>query len=151
MFTSLVFVLALAGLVPGCPEWAPPVSGSLTAEFAPGAGYEGHWGVDFAAAYGSIVRAPVAGRVSFAGSVAGVRSITIAPDEAHRVSISFLSSVLVEEEQAVEQGAPIGSSGWAHGRQAVHLSVRVGGRYVDPMRCWSTRGELRLLPDTGRR
>lgn len=151
MVTSLVFVLALAGLAPACPPWSPPVSGPVTAEFAPGAGYEGHWGVDFATTHGSIVRAPLGGRVSFAGMVAGVRSVTIAPDDTHRVSVSFLSSVSVAEGAVVEPGAPVGTSGWAHGRQAVHLSVRVAGRYVDPMSCRSTRGELRLLPGTDRR
>lgn len=148
MITSLVLVLALAGQGSACPPWSPPVPGPVTAEFAPGAGYEGHWGVDFAVSPGAVVRAPLGGLVSFAGTVAGVRSVTIAPDDTHRVSVSFLSSVSVAEGAVVERGAPVGTSGWAHGLDAVHLSVRVAGRYVDPMSCRSTRGELRLLPDT---
>jgi murein DD-endopeptidase MepM/ murein hydrolase activator NlpD len=151
MITSLALMLVMAGLVPVCPPWSPPVPGPLTVEYAPEGTYGGHWGVDFAAEPGSTVRAPVGGRVSFAGMVAGVRSVTIAPDSVHRVSISYLSSVWVEEGTMVEPGAPLGSSGWAHGRPAVHLSVRVGGRYVDPVTCRATRGELRLVADTERR
>ncbi|GEM_PF-1558590 len=148
MITTLVTVLALAGLGTACPPWSPPVPGPVTAEYAPGAGYDGHWGVDFAATPGAIVRAPLGGRVSFAGMVAGVRSVTIAPDDTHRVSVSFLSAISVAEGAVVEPGTPVGRSGWAHGHEAVHLSVRVAGRYVDPMGCRSTRGNLRLLPDT---
>lgn len=148
MITTLLTVLALAGPGPACPPWSPPVPGPVTAVYAPGAGFEGHWGVDFATAPGAVVRAPLSGRVSFAGTVAGVRSVTIAPDETHRVSVSFLSSSSVTEGAMVAAGTPVGTSGWAHGDEAVHLSVRVAGRYVDPMSCRATRGSLRLLPDT---
>ena len=58
-----------------------PVTGSQTAPFAPEGAYAGHWGVDFTAAEGSAVKAPLSGTVSFAGSVAGMQTVTIEQGE----------------------------------------------------------------------
>ncbi len=112
---------------------APPAPGELTEPFAPVGAYGGHWGVDFAAEVGDTVRAPVSGVVTFAGSVAGMKSVTLRPLPDMKVSVSYLSSVSVTAGQRVTRGAIVGSAGLAHGRPGVHLSVRLGGEYVDPL------------------
>lgn len=136
---TFLFVVCLA---------LPPVGGPVVAGFEPSTGYAGHWGVDIAADPGSEVRAPGSGVVTFAGRVAGMRSVTIRMDDGLRVSLSYLSSVEVSAGQHVRAGAVVGRSGLAHGEAAVHLSTRIGGMYVDPMaylRCRS--GTIRLLGD----
>ena len=70
-----------------------PVDGPVVAEYAPVGFYGGHWGIDYAAAAGSQVRAPASGRITFAGSVAGMRSVTIEPVPGFKVSLSYLSEI----------------------------------------------------------
>ncbi len=118
------------------------------AGFDPSTGYAGHWGVDIAAQPGSEVRAPDSGVVTFAGRVAGMRSVTIRMGDGLRVSLSYLSSIEVSAGERVRAGTVVGRSGLAHGEPALHVSTRIGGTYVDPieyLRCRS--GTIRLLPD----
>jgi len=131
---------------------SPPVANSyVTAPYFPIGQYAGHWGVDYAAYAGEPVRAPTSGRVTFAGSVAGMRSITIEPVEGFKVSVSYLSGIEVMVGDRVERGQRIATAGTPHGDPGVHMSLRIGGVYVDPlpqMGCRNTditRG-LRLLP-----
>lgn len=133
------FIVAVCLALPG--GWV------VEAPYAPGPRYSGHWGVDFAVAEGSAVPAPVAGEVTFAGTVAGMRTVTITTSDGARVSLSHLGRVVVAAGDLVSVGDVVGRSGRAHGREAVHLSVRVNGRYVDPdayLRCRD--GVIRLLP-----
>lgn len=128
--------------------WVPPVDGPVVAGFEPGSGYSGHWGVDVAASPGSAVLAPGSGVVTFAGRVAGMRSVTILVGDSVRVSLSYLSSIEVSTGEHVTAGTVIARSGLAHGEAAVHLSVRIGDAYVDPapyLQCGS--GTIRLLLD----
>lgn len=108
-----------------------PVDGPVVEPYAPAGAYAGHWGVDFAAVPGTVVVSPLDGRVSFAGSVAGMLTVTIETGDL-KVSVSYLSGVLVTVGEEVSAGAPIARSGSAHGTEALHLSTRIGGRYVDP-------------------
>lgn len=131
---------------------SPPVPYSYaTAPYFPVGQYAGHWGVDYAALEGEAVRAPTSGRVTFAGSVAGMRTITIEPVAGYKVSVSYLDSIEVSEGDRVERGQRIATAGTPHGDPGVHLSLRIGGVYLDPlshMGCRDTditRG-LRLLP-----
>ena len=120
---------------------SPPVSGPVIAGYSPTGAYAGHWGVDYAAPTGEDVRASAAGRVSFAGTVAGMMTVTIEPVPGLKVSTSFLSRVDVTTGQFVASGDALGVVGTPHGRSGVHLSVRIDGRYVDPegqMGCRST-------------
>ncbi len=110
-----------------------PVPGEVVAPFAPIGRYEGHWGLDLSANYGSSVRAAGAGLVTFAGSVAGMRSVTIDHGGGLRSSVSYLSEIVVEQGVRVETGIVVGRSGIAHDRAALHFSVRVDGHYSDPL------------------
>ena len=109
-----------------------PVDGPVLGEYAPIGSYGGHWGVDYAAAVGTSVRAPASGRVTFAGSVAGMRSVTIEPVPGFKVSLSYLSEIDVSSGALVDRGDVIGRSGSPHGVDGVHLSTRIDGEYVDP-------------------
>ena len=131
---------------------APPVGGKMVRPFDP-VRQGGHFGVDLASPADAVVRAPASGTVTFAGEVAGMLSVTIAPRPRIRVSLSFLSEVWVVSGRKVRTGQPLGRTGRHHGRAAVHLSVRVDGRYIDPrpaLDCGAvarpTRWGLRLLP-----
>lgn len=145
----MLVVFAIAAVCLG-----PPVEGPITAGYAPTGSYSGHFGVDYAAGIGQVVRAPVSGRVTFAGSVAGMRTVTIEPVPGFKVSISYLSEVSVSTGASVLRGTPVGSAGSPHGRPGVHLSTRIDGRYVDPathMGCRATdiSRALRLVTPPG--
>ncbi|HEX6301757.1 MAG TPA: M23 family metallopeptidase [Acidimicrobiia bacterium] len=109
-----------------------PVDGPITADFAPVGRYSGHWGVDYAAEVGAAVRAPVSGTVTFAGSVAGMRTVTIEPVPGFKVSLSYLSEVEVRSGARVSRRSPVGLAGTPHGSPGVHMSTRINGEYVDP-------------------
>ena len=128
----------------------PPVPGKVVAPFAPVGLYAGHWGVDLAAEPGGLVRAPLTGTVTFAGSVAGMLTVTIGSGDLKN-SVSYLASVDVVAGQSVEAGDRVGRSGAAHGETGVHLSVRIQDRYVDPepflhCRFGPISDALRLVP-----
>ena len=76
--------------------------------------------------------APVSGRVTFAGSVAGMRTVTIEPVPGYKISVSYLSAVEVSVDGTVGRGSVIGRAGRPHGTPGVHMSVRVADEYVDP-------------------
>lgn len=121
--------------------------------FSPQGQYGGHWGTDLASPESSPVRAPISGVVSFAGSVAGMTTITIASGDL-KVSLSYLSGVVPAQGANVRKGQIVGSSGQAHGRGAVHVSVRINNEYVDPapfLACrWGPISDaLRLVPYPG--
>lgn len=130
-----------------------PVSGPTVSSFAPVGLYVGHWGVDLGTSAGTVVRAPLSGTVTFAGSVAGMRSVTI-QDGDLKVSVSYLSEMEVARGVRVDRGSVVGRSGLAHGSEALHLSVRIGNRYVDPAPFLQCRFRpiseaLRLVPYPG--
>lgn len=111
---------------------SPPVAGPVVAQYAPVGQYGGHWGVDFAAGYGDTVSSPASGKVTFAGSVAGMKTVTIEPLPGLKISVSYLSQIDVAAGELVERGERIGLAGLAHGTASVHMSTRVNGTYVDP-------------------
>ncbi len=140
-FVTFTFILVLCLSL-------PPVDGPVVASFDPSTGYAGHWGIDIGVENGSPVHAPESGIVTFAGRVAGMRSVTIRTDDGVRVSLSYLSSIDVPTGVRVKAGAVVGTSGLAHGEPALHVSIRIGQTYVDPapyLRCRS--GTIRLLGD----
>ncbi|MGH3650749.1 MAG: murein hydrolase activator EnvC family protein [Acidimicrobiia bacterium] len=111
---------------------APPVNGPVVAGYSPVGQYGGHWGVDFLGEVGDVVRAPLSGRVTFAGSVAGMKTITIEPVSGFKVSLSYLSEIRVASGSRISRGSTVALAGAPHGRPGVHLSTRIDGRYVDP-------------------
>ena len=123
----MLVVLAVAAVC-----LSPPVDGPVIAGFAPEGQYAGHWGVDYAAEAGETVRAPVSGEVTFAGSVAGMKTVTIEPVSGFKVSLSYLSEVRVHSGSKVSRGSAVGAAGSPHGTPGVHMSTRFNDRYFDP-------------------
>lgn len=119
-------------------RWVRPVPGPVTEPFrAPNGPFgAGHRGADLAARPGEAVVAAGAGRVTFAGSVAGTLHVVVAHPGGLRTSYSFLSAVSVRRGDPVGMGAVVGRAGGAAGPGHIpgvlHLGLRVGERYVDP-------------------
>jgi Peptidase family M23 len=130
--------------------WMRPVDGQVVRPFdAPSSEYAaGHRGIDFAAAPGTPVRAAGDGVVSFAGSVGGTLHVTLAHDGDLRTSYSFLSSVGVRIGQPVTRGDVVGLTGGVgtdHDGRVLHLGLRSGDRYVDPMLLFRPRDLTELV------
>jgi murein DD-endopeptidase MepM/ murein hydrolase activator NlpD len=137
--TLLVVLGGVAGTrASGLAGWQRPVAGRVVRPFqAPAFRYgAGHLGVDLAAAPGTPVRAAGAGTVVFAGVVAGTMHVVISHRPDLRTSYSFLASIRVRRGEEVARGAVIattGGRGDQHDGSVLHVGVRVGDTYVDPM------------------
>ncbi|MER5937376.1 M23 family metallopeptidase [Streptomyces sp. NPDC001928] len=119
----------------------------------------GHRGVDLAAPTGTPVRAVAAGRVSFAGRVAGKGVVSVeltgTGDPPLRTTYEPVRAS-VEEGDEVEAGAVVGTvetTGSHCGGTCVHWGLRRGEAYLDPLSLlppWLLhRGPSRLLPVLG--
>jgi murein DD-endopeptidase MepM/ murein hydrolase activator NlpD len=143
LWALLALTLPVCGL-------EPPVPGPVVAPFAPNGAYAGHWGADLAAPPGSNVRGAGAGTVVFSGAIAGRLSITVDHGGGVRTSYSYLSSLMIHRGAVVEAGEVIGISGFHGAHPSVHVSLRLGERYVDPVPRFSCppspAGAVFLLP-----
>jgi murein DD-endopeptidase MepM/ murein hydrolase activator NlpD len=148
---------------PRVPHLWMPVTGPLVRGFDARAGPygPGHRGIDIAAPVGELVRAPTAGRIVFAGPVAGTSWVTLRAAPGVLVTLGPLLDPAVTATR-VRSRAPIGRVGPGHAPTraapgapgapaALHLSVRVDGVYVDPLAYLVDRPRPRLvpLPDPG--
>ncbi|MGW0473670.1 peptidoglycan DD-metalloendopeptidase family protein [Streptomyces coeruleorubidus] len=129
--------------------WEPPATA-----YGPG-----HRGVDLAAAPGTPVRAVAAGRVSFAGRVAGKGVVSVeltgTGEPPLRTTYEPVTAA-VEEGEEVESGEVIGTvdaTGSHCAVTCVHWGLRRGDTYVNPLSLlppWLLhRGPSRLLPVHG--
>jgi murein DD-endopeptidase MepM/ murein hydrolase activator NlpD len=95
-----------------------------------------HAGLDFAANYGSIIRAADSGTVIFAGWYGGYgRAVIINHGKGLTTLYGHTSELYVSEGQTVQKGqaiASVGSSGLSTGPH-LHFEVRRDGTPVDPM------------------
>lgn len=139
------------------PLWMP-VAGAVARGFDARAGPygPGHRGIDIAATVGTPVRAPAAGRVVFAGPVAGTTWVTLLVAPKVVVTVGPLLDPPVTARR-VRRRAPVGRVGSGHplppvgpggsrGGWTLHLSVRVNGVYVDPLAYLVDRPRPRLAP-----
>lgn len=94
----------------------------------------GHRGVDLAAAPGAAVVAVAAGTVTFAGPVAGRPVVVVAHADGLRTTYEPVTAVVAAGD-AVRGGQRIGVlAGPAHcGGSCLHLGLRVGEDYLDPL------------------
>ena len=142
---------------PRVPGLWMPVAGAVVRGFDTRAGPygPGHRGIDISAPVGATVRAPAAGRIGFAGPVAGTTwvSLVVAPDV--RVTLGPLLDPVTAGR--VPSRAPLGRVGPGHRAgpaggagsglgPTLHLSVRVDGVYVDPLAYLIDRPRPRLAP-----
>jgi murein DD-endopeptidase MepM/ murein hydrolase activator NlpD len=130
--------------VPGL--WLPATGAVVRGFEAPAGPYgPGHRGVDVAVAVGSPVSAPAAGRVTFAGPVAGSRWVSVLVAPGVVATVGPLLDLAVATGERVPARAPLGRLAAGHGG-AVHLSLRVDGAYVDPLPWLVDRPRPRLVP-----
>jgi murein DD-endopeptidase MepM/ murein hydrolase activator NlpD len=143
MKRTLVVLAALLTVLPAAParatgSWTWPVTGAVIRGFdPPGLPYgAGHRGIDVAAPVGTLLRAPAAGVVSFAGNVGGHLFVTIDHGGDLLSTCSFVSALLVHKGDLVAQGQGIALSGTGHVGDItpnVHVGIRLNGSYVDPL------------------
>ena len=158
------------------PLWLP-LAGAVVRGFDARAGPfgPGHRGIDIAASAGEVVRAPAAGKVVFAGQVAGTTWVSVRVAPGVVATIGPLQGEPVTEGQ-VRRGTPVGrvapghgpgrapehglgrspghDQGQARGRVpgpvggavTLHLSLRVDGEYLDPLAYLVDRPRPRLVP-----
>lgn len=130
----------LAGLVvpadaagdPGRSAAVRPVVGAVVRPFDPPAHPygPGHRGVDLAAEPGDVVRAALGGRVTFAGTVAGVAWVTVDHGGGLNTTYGDVSATLAAGSPVLS-GDPLGRLA----PEAAHLDwgARLDGGYIDPM------------------
>lgn len=140
------------------PLWMP-VAGAVVRGFDARAGPfgPGHRGIDIAAPIGELVRSPAAGRVTFAGPVAGANWVSVLAAPGVLVTVGPLGDPVTTAAQ-VRSRTPVGRVGPGHelptvgravpGREetTLHLSLRVDGAYVDPLAYLIDRPRPRLAP-----
>ncbi|MER3521304.1 MAG: hypothetical protein C4317_03475 [Acidimicrobiia bacterium] len=113
-----------------------PLQGEIVAYFSAEHPYgPGHRGIDITSAPGAIVKSAHQGTVTFAGEVAGVRSITVRDPSGWATSYSYVGAIWVEQGVEVRRGAPLATPGNLHGKGTwgIHFSLRIEQRYVDPL------------------
>ena len=151
LLVGLVVLVALAAAPSGW-GWTWPLAGDVLRPYSLGpdpyaAGQ--HRGVDVAGDEGEAVRAPVAGVISFAGSVPGSgRTVTIQA-EGYAISVTHLAAVAATKGPTIAEGAVIGFAGLSGGSEwpspYVHLGIRTSNAadgYVDPMTLLPPRAVL---------
>jgi murein DD-endopeptidase MepM/ murein hydrolase activator NlpD len=138
---------------PRVPALWMPVAGAVVRGFDARAGPygPGHRGIDIAAPVGEMVRAPAAGKVVFAGPVAGTTWVSLLVAPGVVVTLGPLLDPVTAGR--VRPRAPIGRVGPGHqpgsggpGGATLHLGVRVDGFYVDPLAYLVDRPRARLAP-----
>jgi hypothetical protein len=142
---------------PRVPGLWMPVTGAVVRGFDARAGPygPGHRGIDIAAPVGATVRAPAAGRIGFAGPVAGTTWVSLVVAAGVRVTLGPLLDPVGPGR--VPSRAPLGRVGPGHRAgppegagsgvgATLHLSVRVDGVYVDPLAYLIDRPRPRLAP-----
>jgi hypothetical protein len=137
----VLFLLA----VPSAGAWTWPVAGPVLQPFSfdPAHPYAGgqHRGIDIGADSGATIVAPVAGTVTFAGTVpSSGSSLTILTADSLSVTLTHLGSLAVAKGAAVAEGAPVGTVGPSGTPEVtapyVHLGVRTvadDNGYLDPL------------------
>jgi murein DD-endopeptidase MepM/ murein hydrolase activator NlpD len=131
--------------------WVWPLTGpvGVTRPFAPGPTRfsAGHYGADLAAPTGAVVRAAGAGRVSYAGLLAG-RGVVVVVHGALRTTYEPVAAT-VRVGDRVAAGGPLGRVTTGHpscgAASCLHWGLRRGADYLDPVRLVGA-APVRLLP-----
>lgn len=124
------------------PRYRPPVVAPVVDGFRPPPGpfAAGNRGIEYATEPGAAVGAIGAGRVVFAGPVAGALHVTVHHGDGLRSSYSFLASITIALGDPVGPGQSVGTA-----TERLHLGVRAGDAYLDPALLFG-RGGVRLVP-----
>ena len=122
----------------GAIGWEWPIRGPVIRGFdAPEDPFgAGHRGIDIAASIGTVVVAPAAGTVAFAGKVGGYLFVTLDHGGEVFSTYSWISATSVRRGDSVTAGQPFAVTGAGHPGSSVphlHFGVRHAGAYVDPL------------------
>jgi murein DD-endopeptidase MepM/ murein hydrolase activator NlpD len=149
----LVLLLAAAPAAAAPPRWTWPLSdASVERGFEPPATEygAGNRGVDLRGRAGEPVRAVAAGRVTFAGQVAGVPVVVVDHGAERSTYQPVAASVRVGD--AVHAGEPLGTLRARHSHCApaacLHLGRLAGDEYRDPLAAMGA-GRFRLVDPDG--
>jgi murein DD-endopeptidase MepM/ murein hydrolase activator NlpD len=103
----------------------------------------GNRGIEYAVPANAVVRSGLRGEVVFVGMVANVRYVVVRASADPRVRVTYggLADVVVSQGEELRRGDALGTmgesdahgSGDAHGTARLHLGVRVGDEYMDPL------------------
>ena len=159
---ALVLVVLVLAVVPADPAaadrgpWGWPLAGAheVARPFAPPASRygAGHRGVDLPSAPGAAVRASAAGRVTYAGLLAGRGVVVVSHGSLRTTYEPVTASVRVGATVAL--GEVVGALAAGHAgcpvAACLHWGLRRGEEYLDPGRLVE-RGPVRLLPVDGSR
>jgi hypothetical protein len=158
LLTSVMVAMTFAFAQPwaraGCSApWRAPLAGPVHVMrpfLAPTGPYaRGHRGVDLAASVGDRVYAAGAGRISFAGPVAGHGVVAIDHGNGLRTTYEPVDPSLAVG-QGVRPGDPIGVLARPMGHcgpfPCLHWGLRRAQRYLDPLTLLSPPGDWVLLP-----
>jgi murein DD-endopeptidase MepM/ murein hydrolase activator NlpD len=151
---SPMFAVAQATGVVGPANWQWPVVGPVIDPFDPpdtpfGAG---HRGIDIATPVGTVIVAPEAATVTFAGKVGGQLFVTLDHGGGVESTYSWLSATLVRKNDVVARGHAVGRTGPGHPGKTpahLHLGVKLNDVYQDPLAYlgpMSVSAYIRLAP-----
>jgi len=150
----LVLLLVLLPRPASASSWVAPLAGPLVLDRGfdpPATAYgTGHRGVDLRGTTGQSVLTAGAGRVSYAGLLAGRGVVTVVHAGGLRTTYEPLTAT-VRVGQLVGVGQPIGTLGGGHcrdGGPCLHWGLLRGATYLDPMSLLGVTG-VRLLPLDG--
>jgi murein DD-endopeptidase MepM/ murein hydrolase activator NlpD len=134
---SLVFIAFFS-----FPAHAAELPGTVVRGYEPPAHRygPGHRGIEFEAPPGSQVRAVAAGFVTFAGTVAHRKFVTVRAGQ-NLVTYAYLASITVATGDRIRIGDRVGAT---YGRW--HLGLRVRGEYADPMALFGGPPRVHLVP-----
>ena len=103
----------------------------------------GNRGIEYAVPANAVVRSGLRGEVVFVGMVANVRYVVVRASADPRVRVTYggLADVVVVQGEELRRGDALGTmgesdargSGDARGTARLHLGVRVGDEYMDPL------------------
>lgn len=103
----------------------------------------GNRGIEYAVPANAVVRSGLRGEVVFVGMVANVRYVVVRASADPRVRVTYggLADVVVVQGEELRRGDALGTMGEsdAHGTgdergiARLHLGVRVGDQYMDPL------------------
>lgn len=103
----------------------------------------GNRGIEYAVPANAVVRSGLRGEVAFVGMVANVRYVVVRASANPQVRVTYggLADVVVGQGEVLRRGDALGTmgesdargSGDARGIARLHLGVRVGDEYMDPL------------------
>src|SRR5947209_4168066 len=139
----LLVLIATLAIAPAAHAWTWPADGRVLAPFSfdPANPYAAgqHRGLDIGGGSGEAVHAPVAGTVSFAGTVPGSgKAVTIETADGWSVTLTHLGQLGVKKDAVVAEGDTVGALADAGGADVPYVQLGVrrtadAQGYVDPL------------------